>query len=468
MNQEVNQAVNHKMNKIILIIKRASNYTLIFAITVLVLFSALAISCTIPRSAIEENLKESLQFYKDRAGIYKIKNKRFYSYIHYYADSRKLDIIYCLDSDSPIESMLWSKYYQVTYMDSNRDFIDTVENSREPNTQYLRYWNGCMLILRPLLVFFNMEQIYMLNEILLAILVLVLLIMLFRKSKKLAFIFLLSLILVSSWYVALCIEYSVTFYIMIITSILAIMIDSKKSVKPKIDANTKLFILFFITGIITTFFEFLTTELLTVFVPLIIILAIRREEKREESLKNTLIFVIKICLLWFIGYSLMWLAKWVLASIILQINAFDYVKNNFSMRFNGIQGIENYEELYASAISRNIFSIPLLYLIETKFYKWEVKVILAAVFILILMYTNWKELKNKKTLLIFVLFSIVPYLRYIILANHSYRHPMFTFRIQIITIMALLYIIIDCFNYELLKGKLSYGFLKNIIKRKEK
>lgn len=435
--------------------KETLKYILIFIVTIFILFIALVVSSKIPHSAIEENLKESIEFYKKNAGIHRIKRKQFYSYIHYFADTRKLNIIYCLDSNNALESVLWSKYYKDSNMDSNQDFIKLVEKSKEPNNQYLRYWNGCMLILRPLLIVLNMEQIYLINKIILAILTLVLLCVLFKKSKKIAMVFLIALILVASWYVSYCIEYSVTFYIMITTIMIALKIDNKEN------NDSKLLKLFLITGIITCFFDFLTTEILTIFVPLIIILAVRWEEGRLEKSNKTFKFILKACFFWLLGYLGAWLSKWILASLILHINALEYVKENIALRINGLQGLENHEELYNQVIQRNIFTIPLMYQINTIINRLDVKIAIVMIIFFILIFTNWKELKNKKYICFFVGIGIMPYIRYLILANHSYRHVMFTFRDQIITIMVLIYIIIDCFNYKLLFKRIS---IKSILK----
>jgi len=239
-----------------------------------------------------------------------------------------------------------------------------------------------------------------------------------------------------------------------ITSIIAVIIDSRN--KESIDnANSKLFKLFFITGIITCFVDFLTTEILTLFVPLLLILAIRKHEEREDTLKNTFKFVIKSCILWLIGYAGMWLAKWAIASLVLNINVLDYVKDNAMKRINGLQGLSNYEELYKHVIEKNIDTIPLIHIINIKVYKWEIKLALATVAVLLLVFIDWKNLKKKKYSLVMLFIGIMPYLRYLILANHSYRHAMFTYRDQIITIMAILFILLDCFNYNLIFKKVS-------------
>lgn len=436
--------------------KKIIKYVLIFITTVSILFFLLVLTAKIPKKAIEKNIKDSILFYEKHTGIDRIKIGYFDTYIHYYADTRKLNILYNIDSKHPIKSILWAEYYQKVNIDSNNDFIDMLTNDRKTNTNYLRYWNGCLLFLRPLLIVFNMENIYLINKILLIILFIVLFIMLFLRSKKTAIIYLLSLIITSSWYVSYCIEYSVMFYVMFITSIIALIIDKKGSS----NQDSKLFVLFFITGIITTFFDFLTTEILTIFVPLLFIILIRKEEGRLGNLKSLIIFCLKACILWFVGYGLMWVAKWVLSSIILNINSFDYVKRNLTMRFNGLQGVRDHSTLYKNVIPRNIFSIGIMNYIKRNFYNWKVKYAVVVFISLVLVFTNWKKMKNKKYLLILFVIALVPYARYLILANHSYRHIMFTFRDQIITLIVLIYTFVDCFNKELLNKKVTINFNK--------
>lgn len=447
--------------------KKILEYIIIFISLVIILFMALVATAKIPRSAIEDNLKESIEFYKKHQGIYVIKKKAYYSYIHYFADTRKLNIIYCIDTEKPIESVLWSKFYQTIKRDTHADFIDLVKESKEPNTQYLRYWNGCMIFLRPMLTVFNMEQIYLINQIVVLALGVILLVILFKKSKKVALIFLASLILVSIWYAAMCIEYSAIFYIIFITSIIAIRIDDNKKNDTKDNVNRKLSRLFFITGIFTTFFDFLTTEILSLFIPLMLVLMIRKEENRIDDLKETFKLIIKWSILWLISYAAMWLAKWILASVVLHINAFEYVKDEFVQRVNGLQGLNNHKELYKHVIDRNLFSIPLIYFVSENFFRFEVKIAIILAVFFVLIFIDWKNLKNKSFLLIMILIGIMPYIRYLILANHSYRHIMFTFRDQIITIMALLYAIIECLNYKLLTKKISIPIIKKKLQLKK-
>ena len=54
------------MKEAIKTMKKILNYIILFILTILVLFSALVVSSAIPHSAVEENLKESVEFYKKR------------------------------------------------------------------------------------------------------------------------------------------------------------------------------------------------------------------------------------------------------------------------------------------------------------------------------------------------------------------------------------------------------------------
>ena len=435
------------------VLKKLIKYIGIFFVTIFVLFSLLVISSKIPKSSIEKNMQESAEFYKNKRGIENIDH--LYNILHYYADSMILNIIYNIDSDNPIESTLWANYYQTRYADINDDFVRSVKFHREGNTQYVRYWHGSMMIIRPLMTFLNIEGIYILNNILLYILCIILFIMLVKKSKNLAIAYLLAMIMIVFPTVGNCLEYSYTFYIMFIASIIAISIEKK--------GDKNLYALFFITGIVTCFFDFLSTEIITLFIPLIIVLAIRKKEGRLGSFKETFIFVLKSILLWGTAYCLTWLAKWTVASIVLNINAIDYVKDQALIRINGQVNSVKYN-IYTDGLYRNIHAIiPLVFIQSNEF----MYICIAIFFALVLILFDWKNIKKKWYSLILLFIALAPYVRYLILANHSFRHFFFTYRAQSITIIAIILIIIDCLNYKLFKKSLcnkeknNYGNINN-------
>jgi len=425
-------------------IKSIIYYLFLFIIVIAILMFAQVLIAKIPKQAIEQNIKESIPFFEEKKGIERIRVRREYTFLHYYADTVLLNIIYCTDSDNALESVMWSDFYQKVYLDTNQDFIELVKEEKQANQQYLRYWHGSTIIIRPLLTIFNIKQIYALNQIIMYILAIILLILLFKKSKTLSIVYIISMVMIAFPIVPLCLEYSWTFYIMLITSIIAILIEKQ--------GDEKLYRLFFISGILTCFFDFLTTEITTMLVPIILVLVIRKKENRLTNFKDAFMFLVKLCLLWGIAYIATWLSKWIIASIILKINAFDYVIENASLRINGLQGLESKKELYCGAIYKNWHN---LYPINLEKNKKDIIRNVIIFCVLLIGTIDWKKIRNKWFSGLLLIIAIMPYVRYLVLANHSYRHAFFTFRTQIISIICIGIIILDCLNYKLLFRKIG-------------
>lgn len=53
--------------------------------------------------------------------------------------------------------------------------------------------------------------------------------------------------------------------------------------------------------------------------------------------------------------------------------------------------------------------------------------------------------------------ALAPYARYLILANHSYRHAFFTFREQMITVICIVLTFAECLNYKMLFKEIKFS-----------
>ena len=427
--------------------KKVIKYIGVYLITLIICVIALVGTAKIPKTAIEKSIKESAEYYKKVDGIERIQRNREYTYLHYYADSMLLNIIYCIDTDNSLKSTMEAKYYEKIYADINDDFIEMVEEGKEANKEYLRYWHGSMAIIRPMLVVFNIEQIYVINTVVMFGLIILLMYMLIKRHKPLAISFLIGLILIAIPFVPACLEYSWTFMIMLIASIIGIKIEKNKSnwVGP----------LFLITGMLTCFLDFLSTEIVTLFIPLLFIMIIRNKEGRL-TLKNAFLFLVKMSLLWGIGYIGMWFAKWCLASIVLGINSLEYVTEQAMYRI-GMNSerigtniiMNNLSKIYTSnrlnVITKNI---QCLYPIANlKRYTNIILISILVIFAIIeLIIVDRKKIKSMWFSIILFIIGIMPYIRYELLLQHSYAHRFFTFRNQIITIICLIMIIVDSYK----------------------
>lgn len=420
------------------VIKRIIQYSGIFIMVLILLLGLLLTTMKIPKAAIEDNLKESAKDFEKRHMVHIIQKNREYTYLHLYSESALLNIIYCVDTNDVLKSAMLDRYYESTVPDMNKDFVKVVTNNEEPNTQYLRYWHGSMIILRPLLTVLSFQQIIILNYIIINILFIALFVLLLKKSKKLALLFVISMLIIAFPIVAISPFYSWTFYIMLIASIIAILIEKK--------GDSALYKLFFITGMVTCFFDFLTTEIITLFVPMLLVLFLRKEREEKFDFKKAFKFVFISSLLWGISYVAMFAAKWLLASIVLQTNAMEFVTDNLKLRINGADAGIPLKQMYLEVIPLNFYTLyPICNIKRT---AKRIKLLIGFALICLLL-IDWKNIKKKKFSLLMLLIAIIPYLRYIALVNHSLRHYFFTYREQIITIIAIGMILIDCFNYKL-------------------
>ena len=194
------------------------------------------------------------------------------------------------------------------------------------------------------------------------------------------------------------------------------VIGSLLVVKHKESANFGL--LFFVISSLTCYFDLLTTPLLTLGIPLAVMLSLKRED--EFSFKDNLIEISKLILLWGLGFALTFGTKWALASLILGQNIFSDAYEVSLYRMEAEQ-FTRWE-----ALTKNFGMLNL----------WMISI--AAVVLLLLSIINRLKISYKKVIL-FLIIGLMPYVWYLLLANHSYLHWWFTYRLQAITVVCLLF-----------------------------
>ena len=142
-------------------------YILTFFVTMLFFMGLLLLSATIPKSSIKQNVLDSAKYLCDGKLFGEKLDGIDGSRIDRYADSILIGILYQYDSEHPLTSVMWSAYYHSDLENENQNLLAAAENDLGANYQYLRYWHGSIAIVRPLMTFLNLKQIYILNGILL-------------------------------------------------------------------------------------------------------------------------------------------------------------------------------------------------------------------------------------------------------------------------------------------------------------
>lgn len=365
--------------------------------------------------------------------------------LHDYADAIWLSIAYGVDSEHPLKSALEGKYYNgfgdrlyniLFYRDATRDDL-------EANTDYYRYWHGSIMFLRPPLTQFTYMDIRYINVMLLTGLSFALIIFLHNKlDTAAAVIFAAALLAVNFFVVPYCIEYVPVFYIMFISSIIILCLKGKQRIS----------YLFLITGICSDFFDFLTVETITLCVPLAIHFYDLYIRGKADDFRKNLKYFIKLCTLWLCGYMFTWISKWVIASAVLRQNVMGNVMETISQRSVGEAEEISFVEQLKYALLLNIRSV-----FPFRITKGPAGTILMLFVILALLFAVWFLYRKKtpeKVSVIFLFIALIPYMRYLVMSNHSYTHNWFTFRAQISAIMAILFALMVNLDRALIQKEL--------------
>lgn len=408
----------------------------VFLLTAGLLFGVLLIATFVPKEAIAPRMLASAEYLnKDRLfkpAVSGVPSTR----IDHYADAILLGIAWQYDKENALRSVLESSYYHLPYQNEDKNLLDAVQGNLPANQQYLRYWHGSAGIVRILMSFLNLQQIYLWHGILMGGLFLALLLRLIRRRERALWIGLLvSAVGTACWFVPLSLEYTWVFLILLIQLHLVI-----SRWFPKSWGARCIFLL--VSGMVTNYLDFLTCETLTVLVPLLVMLWLERtpDNTFAQNRKNTLekpevpswrtLFTAGIA--WLIGYAGMFLAKWLLAGLVMGENPFPYVLQHIEERTIGSTGEVSFWQELLLAPLRNISNLfPLDYGILGAIFGGAV--IFCALYAA---YVYRRKDYNKGLAARLAVIGAVPYLRYLVMANHSYLHVFFTYRAQFATLLA--------------------------------
>lgn len=347
-----------------------------------------------------------------------------------FTDALMLNIACNVNPNTPVKSAMENTYYI-----NDKYIIPATKNILNGNYKdvypinYTRYWHGYQLFLRPLLVITDYSHIRIINFICLSLIFIYLCILILKNhGGRLFTVFLISAILFNLWIVPLSMQYSTVFYISLSASAILLLCLEKYGNEYK---HVTLF--FLITGGITSYFDLLTTPLLTLGLPLIFYTSASGNNIKEKYHK-----IFSCPAMWLLGYSVIWISKWIIAHFIIGYDIDDAISSviartsteykNFDMSFYGIfKFLANYPILLAAAVSSAVIFI----------------------FLNIFLYHKKKKefIENSYLLLI----AAMPFIWCITLRNHSVIHYWFVWRIFLISMISYLLFITELYSYQLTK-----------------
>ncbi len=302
---------------------------------------------------------------------------------------------YNIDEKDPTETIVQHYKYQ-------QDFNKTI--------LYGRYWNGYLVYLKPFLLFLNYSTIRIINSVFQMVLFCTIIFLLVRKQKAYYIApYILSVLMIMPFAIVLNIQLS-TCYTILNIGVIAVLLCEKC-------LDEKGIFIFLYLGAATSFFDLLSYPLVTFGVPAVFYFCLLK----KESIKQSLVRLVKIGLSWCVGYGGMWISKWIIGSLLSNNNLIsDGINQTIYRAGSSAENVDSTETFTAlETIFRNI-----------KAFLFTPVTIILGIFVLVMLVLIIKRIRETKASLSECLIIVFPYLVlmispfvwYVLIRNHSAIH----------------------------------------------
>jgi hypothetical protein len=404
--------------------KRLAPSILCLYFLLLALFTTLIIVVhLIPRSAIEPHFMSSVEIFTQE-GDYPYKDSLFGRVVvDNYTDCYMHNVAFCADAAHPVDAAMRNyRYRDDSSMVVSINHLASGDTVSKP-FEYGKYWHGYQIFLRPLLTMMDYGGIRVLNGIVLALLLIIALVLMARRlSVGIAICFIVSLIVVHSAVIPWSLQFSTCYYVMLV-SVIALLGCRWFSA-----SRQRLMLCFFAIGASTAFFDFLTTPVMTLGVPLAVI--VLKDEKRCHWRS-----LVALCAMWLLGYSMLWASKWLMAYLLVGYNPLDEVSESVQLHSVG-RGTRPMWAYWMKMI--NLLMDRWSPLLLQGLVRWAIVAILALPAIL---FPKGRSALNRYSGL--VLIAMLTPLWYFVVVHHSFTHFFITSRALLVCWFASL-----CFLYK--------------------
>lgn len=287
---------------------------------------------------------------------------------------------------------------------------------------YARYWHGYLILLKPLLYFWDYGDIRgFLKWIELSMVIYICVLLSKRKLERFIPAFIAAMICIEFQLIGMSMQYS---WVFLIGMAFSVMILRKAPHRSEEDGRDDL--LFLVIGMLTSYFDFLTYPLFTLGIPLLFLIICEREEERENAaLLGT---AIKHSVYWSVGYIGMWVQKWILCTVFTGENLLADGLNSILERSG--RSVNGEQVGYVDALRANIAPICK--------YPYFLAVLAAAVLIFVICRKEESGTFSGWVFLTYLYIAFLPFCWYAVSVNHSYIHFFMTGKLLGITVFAVL------------------------------
>ena len=416
----------------------------VFACTAVVCAGLLLAVCAlIPQSAIRQSCLDAETYFSANESFPLLFERSLGSRMDHYADAALLNVIYNVNEEKPLYSMIAAPYYRIEGHDIRMDYRSAVVDGLAPNSEYSRYWHGSQVLIRPLLLFTSVTGCrIILFALLLALNAVLAVLLIRRKAVRPLMIYLAALLAVQFFMTAFTLEYVMVFLVAAGACIAVAVLFARPH--PLEVVRQRMTVICIVSGAVTCFVDFLTAETLAFTIPVLLWMMLDKERKDSSlTLRQMFALLVRWGAAWLAAYAAMFAVKWVLVFFVLGKEAFWGIFSSAAYRVNRPVTVHEGQVTstvvsgrLAMMLARNLGCLfPISSQLTVPVILWSAAGIL---FVLGAVFYLFRGTKLDGTFIAGqLLLGAVPYLRFLVLSSHAYDHYFFTYRAQMATVMAL-------------------------------
>ena len=402
----------------------------LFAAVMALLYGFLVLCAMIPNAALKKNMASSARYYFTQGLYVKQSDGQYRNMTDNRADQLLVNISWHMGEGNPLSAAIDTGYYNGGSFGLTTGLQQSVAGGQQANTPYPQYWHGSAAFVRLAHLFTDVQGMKTLGLWLFGILLFGnVALLIAKKHWDLGLCLVLSLLSVQIWNIGLSITYQPCFLICLALCPAFVLLEKR--------GDFPLTLLCVLSGGATAFFDFLTTETVTLLIPLILVVAIRTKEGRLQGFPGKLL--LSCCLCWAAAYAGAFACKWALSSLVTGENQFLTGLSAAGVRVNGSHSAEiagNIPEPVAAILTNLSVLFGSTRRIDLNRAIWGV------LFTGVAYIGVFTVLKKPNTCNFGIAAVLLPVLavllRFALLSNHSYLHGFFTYRALSAAVMGLL------------------------------
>lgn len=382
----------------------------------------------------------------------------------YYTDSVILHLAAYESDKAPFEAAMYNSYRSIVereeqgfinYMASIRDV--GFEYQEVPESSYGRIWASTASVFKILLLFFNYQEIRIINYLAMALSIAFLGLYILKTKKEYFAPYIFMVALLNPVLLTKNIAYSTNFYFILFNIFILFYLANNKE---KEEAKSASFIVSSVIGAMVCCYDLLSYPLATLSIPMLFFLSLNNS--KENTVKENIENLIKYVLSWGLGYCLSWVVKWFLY-VYVSGDYLNVIKQILMRCSNKTEvGLHiGYIKVLQVNFYRWFLASGFIYVIAFFFYflfnKWIRKagdkethhywLLLVNPFVTliysILLLCKKLKIRYSEQNAVYFIAALAPFAWTFLIKNHSFIHSFFVFRIFYTATLAITFYIFD-------------------------